>query len=116
MIFGESNAFEQFVESGGIKIFKENVVVFPKVKRTQNQVFITQGLEKYDTCDLTSIVKTDNDASCENHFWYLPIDNSDEAIGICTKTYWRVKSRYMSEPLNAISREKVLLINSITKM
>lgn len=41
-------------------------------------MFVTKGLDKLDTNDLTSIVKTDNDASWENHFWSKPIDNHDE--------------------------------------
>lgn len=55
-----------------------------------------------DTNDLTSIIKTNNETPCENHFWSNPIDNSTEIVGLLNQTSWSVKSRYISKPLNKI--------------
>lgn len=67
-----------------------------------------------DTSNLTSIVKTNNDNSCDNYFWYAPIDNDDETKGLFEKTSWKVKGKYILEPLNDVMiSHKVVEINEI---
>lgn len=68
LTFEYSNEIEHFDENGIIKNQNESATIFTKVQRTQNQVFVTKGLAKSDTNGLTSIAKTDSDASYENHF------------------------------------------------
>lgn len=48
---------------------ERKAIVFSKFQSTPNQVFVTKGLDRSETNDLTSIMKNDNDASCENRFW-----------------------------------------------
>lgn len=103
--------FEQLVANDGIRKLKEKVVVFSKVQSTPNQVFVLKGLDKSITNDLTSILKTDNDSSCETHVCYEPIDNSEDTIGLSEKTSWRVKHRYILETLNLIFVEQSLVEN-----
>lgn len=83
--YEDSFDFEQFIVNDCIKILKEKAFVFPKVQSTPNQVFLTKGLDKSSTNDLTSMVKNDNNASCEYRFWYEPIDNNEETIGFSEK-------------------------------
>lgn len=59
-------------------------------------------------------MKIDNVNSCESHFWYVPIDNGEETICFSDKTYWRVKYRYISDPLNVTSNSQVVVANSDT--
>lgn len=82
LIFEYSIEFEHFVHNAGIENLKQKVVVFQKGQSTPNKVFVIKGLDKSDTNDLTSTVKTDNEVPSENHFWSKPIDNHDESISV----------------------------------
>ena len=46
------------------------------------------------------MVNEDNAGGCDDHFWSAPIDNADDNVGLSERTSWRVKGRYVAEPLN----------------
>lgn len=56
---------------------------------TPNHVFVKKGLDKEDTLELTSVVKTNNSNSCEDYFWSKPIVNVEETKGLLDKTSWK---------------------------
>ena len=58
------------------------------------------GLDKNRTAELTSLVNEDNKDGCDEYFWSAPIDNTDETVGLSERNSWRVKGRYIVEPLN----------------
>jgi hypothetical protein len=67
---------------------------------------VQKGLNQTDTHELKSIVDQDNADGCGS-FWTEPIDNTDETRGLSAKTSWRVKGKYISEPLNNIHAKYV---------
>lgn len=68
-----------------MKNMEEKVVVLSEVQNTQNQVFVTKGLDIKDTTDLTLIVKNDNVNSYEDYFWFSLIYNVDKTKSISEK-------------------------------
>lgn len=70
------------------------------MKSSPNQVFVKVGLDKNYTSILTS---TDNVNSCDDHFLTKLIDNSKETNGLSNSTSWKIKRRYISEPLNVVN-------------
>lgn len=95
LIFEASIEFEQIVKNQGLKNLKEKTIVFLKVQKIPNQVFVMRGLDKDDTFDLNSIVKTNNFNCCDDYFWFVPIDNCDETKCLSEKKSWKVKGRYI---------------------
>lgn len=81
------------------KILKEKVVEYQKVQTTSNQVYTVTEVTQQQTTELTTIVNDDNADGCEEHFCSALIDNVDETVGLSEKTSWRVKGRYVAEPL-----------------
>lgn len=65
---------------------------------------------------MTSIVKTDNDNSFKNYFWYVPINNGEETIGLLEKTTRIVNNIYIYEPLKVASTYQVVLESYDTQM
>ncbi|XP_052621986.1 uncharacterized protein LOC128127530 [Lactuca sativa] len=57
-------------------------------------------ITKKQTRKLTSVVDKDNTEGCDNYLWSAPIDNADETVGMSERTSWRVKGRYVVEPIN----------------
>jgi len=47
-------------------------------------------------------VNEDNADGCNEFFWFTPIDNADETIGLSERTSWKTKGRYVPEPLNKL--------------
>ena len=45
-------------------------------------------------------MENDNAEGCEDFFWFDPINNVDEIVGLSEQTSWRVKGRYVAEPSN----------------
>ena len=82
------------------KVFKEKAVIYQKVQTVPNQVYATTGVTKKQIVELTSLVNKDNADGCEEYFWLAPIDNANETVGLSERTSWRVKGRYVAEPLN----------------
>ncbi|XP_052627093.1 uncharacterized protein LOC128133623 [Lactuca sativa] len=82
------------------KKLKEKFVVFQKVQTVPNQVYAAKGVTPRQTAELRVLVEKDNAEGCEDFFWSAPIDNADETIGLSEQTSWRVKGRYVAEPLN----------------
>ncbi|XP_023738669.1 uncharacterized protein LOC111886644 [Lactuca sativa] len=74
------------------------------VQPTLNQVHTVQGVTQLQTAELTTLVKEDNADGCDEFFRSAPIDNADETEGPSQKTSWRVKGRYVAEPLNDPTR------------
>ena len=66
-------------------------------------MFIVNGVSKCHTVKLTFVVEANNANVCDEHFWSTPIDNADETVGLSEKTSWRVKGRYVAEPLNKVN-------------
>ncbi|XP_052627571.1 uncharacterized protein LOC128134144 [Lactuca sativa] len=79
---------------------KEKALVYQKVQTVPNQVYVVTGVTERQTTELKIIVDEDNDEGCEDYFWSAPIDNADETVGLSEKTTWRVKGRYIPEPIN----------------
>ena len=46
------------------------------------------------------MVNQDNVGGCDDYFWFTPIDNVDETVGLSERTSWRFEGRYVAEPLN----------------
>nr|KAJ0200527.1 hypothetical protein LSAT_V11C600321740 [Lactuca sativa] len=65
-----------------------------------NQVYAVTGVTQRQTAELRIIVDEDNAEGCEDYFWCAPFDNADETVGLSEKTTWRVKGRYIPEPIN----------------
>nr|KAJ0190459.1 hypothetical protein LSAT_V11C800444910 [Lactuca sativa] len=78
---------------------KEKVVVYQKVLTMPNQVYVVTGVTQRQTTELRIIVDEDNVEGCEDYFWSAPIDNADETVGLSNTTTWRVKGRYIPEPI-----------------
>ena len=81
-------------------ILKEKAVVYQKVRTTPNQVYKVTGVTEHQTVELTALVNEDNADGCDEFFWSAPIDNADETVGLSERTSWKVKGRYVAEPLN----------------
>ena len=79
---------------------KEKALVYQKVQTVPNQVYAVTGVTQRQTAELRIIVDEDNAEGCEDYFWSAPIDNADETVGLSEKTTWRVKGRYIPEPIN----------------
>ncbi|XP_052625810.1 uncharacterized protein LOC128132855 [Lactuca sativa] len=79
---------------------KEKVVVYQKVQTVPNQVYAMTGVTQRQMAELRIIVDEDNAEGCEDYFWSAPIDNADETVGLSDKTTWRVKGRYIPDPIN----------------
>ncbi|KAL7609655.1 hypothetical protein Lser_V15G12997 [Lactuca serriola] len=79
---------------------KEKAVVYQKVQTVPNQVYAMTGVTQRQTAELRIIVDEDNAEGCEDYFWSAPIDNADETVGLSDKTTWRVKGRYIPDPIN----------------
>nr|KAJ0227889.1 hypothetical protein LSAT_V11C100037270 [Lactuca sativa] len=79
---------------------KEKALVYQKVQTVPNQVYAVTGVTQRQTEELRIIVDEDNAEGCEDYFWSAPIDNADETVGLSEKTTWRVKGRYIPEPIN----------------
>ncbi|XP_023755002.1 uncharacterized protein LOC111903469 [Lactuca sativa] len=62
--------------------------------------FALTGVTQKQTLELTTLLNEDNDEGCDEFFWSAPIDNADETVGLSEITSWRVKGRYVAEPLN----------------
>lgn len=87
LILEDSCKYNQNVQNGNLDQLETKVVVFLKVKSTQNQVFFVKiGLDNLDTSKFTCSVKTDNKTPSKNHFWSNPIDNSAETVGLSDQT------------------------------
>lgn len=67
---------------------------------------VTKGIDKSNTNDLTSIVKTYIEIPSEYLFCSKPIHNQDETISLSDQTSRHVKSRYISETLNDVYSEQ----------
>nr|KAJ0214865.1 hypothetical protein LSAT_V11C300139970 [Lactuca sativa] len=79
---------------------KEKALVYQKVQTMPSQVYVVTGVTQRQTAELRIIVDEDNAKGCEDYFWSAPIDNADETVGLSEKTTWRVKGRYIPEPIN----------------
>ncbi|KAL7590353.1 hypothetical protein Lser_V15G35620 [Lactuca serriola] len=79
---------------------KEKPLVYQKVQTVPNQVYAVTGVTQRQTAKLRIIIDEDNAEGCEDYFWSAPIDNADETVGLSEKTTWRVKGRYIPEPIN----------------
>nr|KAJ0211572.1 hypothetical protein LSAT_V11C400222650 [Lactuca sativa] len=79
---------------------KEKALVYQKVQTVPNQVYAVTGVTQRQMAKLRIIVDKDNAEGCEDYFWSAPIDNADETVGVSDKTTWRVKGRYLLEPIN----------------
>ncbi|XP_023745845.1 uncharacterized protein LOC111894012 [Lactuca sativa] len=82
------------------KVLKQKVVVYQKIQAVLNQVYTITGVTQEQTAKLTALVNKDNASGCDDHFWSAPIDNADETVSLSKRTSWRVKGRYVVEPLN----------------
>ncbi|XP_052623142.1 uncharacterized protein LOC128128382 [Lactuca sativa] len=82
------------------KKLKEKAMVYQKVQTVPNQVYAVTGLTGKQTTELKIMVDKDNAKGCDNYFWYTPIDNADETVGLSEQTSWRVKGRYVADPIN----------------
>lgn len=65
-----------------------------------NQVYVVEGVSRKQTDELNSLVDKDNAEGCGDYFWSAPITNSDETVGLSERTSWRVRGRYVAEPIN----------------
>ena len=81
--------------------------MYQKVQTTPNQVYTAPGVTPQQTVELTAMVDEDNAGGCDEFFWSAPIDNADETKRLSQKTSWRVKGRYLPEPLNELARYDV---------
>nr|KAJ0193880.1 hypothetical protein LSAT_V11C800452020 [Lactuca sativa] len=79
---------------------KEKALVYQKVQTVTNQVYDVTGVTQGQTVELRIMVDKDNAEGCKDYFWSAPIDNADETVGLSEKTTWRVKGRYILEPIN----------------
>ncbi|XP_052623160.1 uncharacterized protein LOC128128385 [Lactuca sativa] len=86
------------------KALKTKVVVYQKVQTTPNQVYTVKGVTPHQTAELTALIEEYNVYGYDEFFWSAPIDNVDETKGLSQKTSWRVKGRYVAEPLNEPER------------
>lgn len=82
------------------KKLKEKAVVYQKVQTVPNQVYAVTGVTGKQTVELKILIDKDNAEGCDNYFWFAPIDNADETVGLSEHTSWRVKGRYVVEPIN----------------
>ena len=82
------------------KKLKEKVVVYQKVQTVPHKVYAIEGVTYRQTEELRVLVEKDNAEGCEEFFWSAPIDNADETVGLYEQTSWKVKGRYVVEPLN----------------
>ncbi|KAL7591015.1 hypothetical protein Lser_V15G34603 [Lactuca serriola] len=79
---------------------RQKANVFPKVQTMPNQVFKAKGVTENQTVERKTIVDNENKDGCDDLFWSAPIDNANETVGLSERTSWKVKGRYMAEPLN----------------
>lgn len=82
------------------KVLKQKAMEYQKVQIVPNQVYTTTGVIQKHTAELTTIVNEENAGDYDNYFWSAPINNTNETIGLSERTSWRVKGRYVAEPLN----------------
>ena len=75
-------------------------MVYNKVQTIPNQVYVVTGVTAKQTAELKILVDKENAEGCDDYFWSAPIDNADETIGLSEQTSWRVKGRYVAEPIN----------------
>ena len=79
---------------------KEKAMVYQKVQTVPNQVYAVTGVTTKQTAELRILDDKDNAEGCDDYFWSSPIDNADETVGLSEQTSWRVKGRYVVEPIN----------------
>jgi hypothetical protein len=96
-----SDEYINVLHNKGPQVLKAKATVYPRIQTVPNQVYVQKGLNHTDTHELKSNVDKDNADGCGS-FWTEPIDNTDETRGLSAKTSWRVKGKYVSEPLNNI--------------
>jgi hypothetical protein len=101
LISENSEEYISVLNDKGPQVLKAKATVYPRIQTVPNQVYVQKGLNHKDTHELKSIVDQDNADGCGS-FWTDPIDSIDETSGLSAKTSWRVKGKYVSEPLNNI--------------
>lgn len=82
------------------KKLKEKAMVYQKVQTVPNQVYAVIGVTPKQTSELRIMVENDNVEGCNDYFWSAPIDNAYKTVGLSEQTSWRVKGRYVAEPIN----------------
>ncbi|XP_023734201.1 uncharacterized protein LOC111882066 [Lactuca sativa] len=59
-----------------------------------------EPLQVKDLISENSVEFMNNKDGCDEFFWSALIDNAEETKGLSERTSWRVKGRYVAEPLN----------------
>ena len=102
LISENSTKFIRIIENKGSSVSNEKAIVFLKVQTVLNHVFVKIGLNKNDTSYLTSLFYSDNAKGCDEFFQSGPTNNANERKGLSEMTLWKIKTKYVLEPLNRV--------------
>ncbi|XP_052627050.1 uncharacterized protein LOC128133591 [Lactuca sativa] len=82
-------------------VISENSVEFARSSKDRKKVLKEKDVVyRKKTVELTSLVDEDNVVDCDEYFWYDPIENADETKGLSERISWKVKGRYVAEPIS----------------